>query len=192
MTRVMTRVNLPRPASLHGLHSPGAGFEQPFAMLDACHDRVRRSLGLLSRLRAHVAQQGADEQARQAARDVLRYFDIAAPQHHEDEERHIFPLLLARSPEAGVHALVRQLQQEHQAMNARWAQARGVLQALADGAVSRWSAADEALLEQFASLYDTHLAHEDQRIYPAAQALLDAASLHAMGQEMAQRRGARL
>ena len=38
-----TRVSLP------GMRSPGAGFDQPFEMLDACHDRVRRSLDLLRR-----------------------------------------------------------------------------------------------------------------------------------------------
>jgi hypothetical protein len=71
------------------------GFEQPFAMLEACHERVQRTLALLARLRVHVREQGADENARQAARDVLRYFDMAAPLHHEDEELHVFPLLLA-------------------------------------------------------------------------------------------------
>ncbi|RYY81317.1 MAG: hemerythrin domain-containing protein, partial [Comamonadaceae bacterium] len=53
----------------------GAGFEQPFEMLEACHERVHRMLTLLDRLRRHVAGHGTDEQARQAARDVMRYFD---------------------------------------------------------------------------------------------------------------------
>ncbi len=85
-----TRVSLP------GMRSPGAGFDQPFEMLDACHDRVRRSLDLLRRLRDYLRGHGhgCDDSARQAARDVLRYFDIAAPLHHEDEEMHVFPPLL--------------------------------------------------------------------------------------------------
>ncbi|RYF75253.1 MAG: hemerythrin domain-containing protein, partial [Comamonadaceae bacterium] len=74
-----------------GFNAPGVGFEQPFAMLEACHERVQRTLALLGRLRGHVQAHGADEPARQAARDVLRYFDIAAPLHHEDEELHVFP-----------------------------------------------------------------------------------------------------
>lgn len=60
-------------------------------MLEACHERVQRTLGLLGRLREHVRKQGVDNDARQAARDVLRYFDIAAPLHHQDEELHVFP-----------------------------------------------------------------------------------------------------
>ncbi|RZJ07918.1 MAG: hemerythrin domain-containing protein, partial [Rubrivivax sp.] len=35
------------------LHAgPAVGFDQPFEMLAACHDRVRRSLDLLERLHA--------------------------------------------------------------------------------------------------------------------------------------------
>ena len=62
---------------LPGFSAPGVGFEQPFAMLQACHERVLRTLALLARLRTHVLQHGVDDDARQAARDVQRYFDIA-------------------------------------------------------------------------------------------------------------------
>ncbi|RZL28150.1 MAG: hypothetical protein EOP35_26390, partial [Rubrivivax sp.] len=47
------------------LHAgPSAGFDQPFEMLAACHERVRRSVRLLQRLHAHVRQHGLDVQAR--------------------------------------------------------------------------------------------------------------------------------
>ena len=92
-------------------------------MLEACHERVERTLTLLSRLRSYLREQAVDDAARQAARDVLRYFDIAAPLHHEDEELHVFPLLLARGAPSVV-ALVRQLQQDHVHMAADWAAAR--------------------------------------------------------------------
>lgn len=180
-----SRVGLP------GLHSPGAGFDEPFAMLDACHDRVRRSLALLARLRAYLREQGCDASARQAARDVLRYFDIAAPLHHEDEERHIFPLLLAGSPDPEVTTLVRQLQQDHLDMAERWAAARGALQALAEGTAERLDGAAEEALDRFAASYADHLRHEDEAVYPAAQALVDREAERAMGREMAARRGAR-
>ena len=108
-----TRVALP------GMHTPGAGFDEPFAMLDACHDRVRRSLDLLERLRAYLQDKGCDDSARQAARDVLRYFDIAAPLHHEDEELHVFPPLLAQGGDERLAALVRQLQRDHVRMAER-------------------------------------------------------------------------
>lgn len=172
-----------------GFSTPGVGFEQPFAMLEACHERVQRTLALLERLRVHVREQGADDNARQAARDVLRYFDIAAPLHHDDEELHVFPLLLARAtPE--VTGAVRQLQRDHVAMAASWAAARVPLQALADGAASAFSEADEAALARFAAHYADHIATEEGLVYPAALALLPPDAMGAMGDEMAARRGA--
>ena len=181
-----TRVSLP------GMRSPGAGFDQPFEMLDACHDRVRRSLDLLRRLRDYLRGHGhgCDDSARQAARDVLRYFDIAAPLHHEDEELHVFPALLAGSADAGLIALVRRLQADHLLMAQRWSLARGALQALAQGESQQFSNADEAALQAFVASYADHLRHEDESIYPAAQALLNASQTQAMGQDMAHRRGA--
>ncbi|GAB2744957.1 hemerythrin domain-containing protein [Melaminivora jejuensis] len=175
--------------SLPGLRSPGGGFDEPFAMLDACHERVRRSLDLLARLRAYLHDKGCDDSARQAARDVLRYFDIAAPLHHQDEELHVFPPLLAQG-DAQVVQWVRQLQRDHVDMARHWAAARGALQALADGEITQWTAQQEALLERFGAGYDEHLRREDCDIYPAARAVLDRQAEQAMGAEMAQRRGA--
>ncbi|MBV7542332.1 hemerythrin domain-containing protein [Acidovorax sp. sic0104] len=156
-------------------------------MLEACHERVQRTLALLGRLRDHVRDHGADEPARQAARDVLRYFDIAAPLHHEDEERHVFPPLLARGA-ADVVALVQRLLQDHHHMVADWAAARQPLQALADGRCDALSAADAAVLDRFAERYARHIKDEEHVAYPAASHLLPDATLQAMGQEMAGRR----
>ena len=176
-------------ASLPGLHSPGVGFEQPFEMLQACHERVQRMLSLLQRLQDYLHDQPCDDMARQAARDVLRYFDIAAPLHHQDEELHVFPLLLAQAtPE--VRALVTRLQQDHVAMTSDWAAARAGLQALLDENATGFTPQDEAALDRFAMRYDAHIAAEEGVAYPAAAALLPPAALAAMGREMAARRGA--
>ena len=197
MTRAMTPASVPAPAPasaaaprhLPGFSAPAVGFEQPFAMLEACHERVQRTLGLLGRLREHVRQQGVDHDARQAARDVLRYFDIAAPLHHQDEELHVFPLLLAQAtPE--VQALVTRLQQDHVAMTADWAAARAGLQALLHENATGFTPQDEAALDRFAMRYDAHIAAEEGMAYPAAAALLPPAALEVMGREMAARRGA--
>ena len=175
--------------TLPGFNAPAVGFDEPFAMLEACHERVQRTLTLLQRLRAHVGEHGADTQARQAARDVLRYFDIAAPLHHEDEEIHVFPLLLAQAA-PGVQALVQRLQQDHLHMTADWAAARAPLSALAEGQQAGFTGGDDAALDRFAARYASHIEAEESVAYPAAQALLATAALAAMGQEMAARRGA--
>ncbi len=180
----------PAPARhLPGFSAPAAGFEEPFAMLEACHERLQRTLALLGRLREHVRQQGADDDARQAARDVLRYFDIAAPLHHADEELHVFPLLLAdAAPE--MRAMVKQLQLDHVEMESDWAASRVPLQGLAEGAIQSFSASAEALFDRFAARYASHIRDEEHQAYPAALQGLEPSALGRMGQEMARRRGA--
>ena len=170
--------------------APQAGFEAPFELLQACHERVQRTLALMARLQQHLRDVGCDDNARQAARDVLRYFDVAAPLHHQDEELHVFPPLLLEA-DAGLHALVHRLMQDHRDMEAAWHEARGVLQAVADRGLSLLSAAQTQALDQFTALYSQHIVHEEGLVYPAAQAVLPATALHAMAQDMMQRRGVR-
>jgi hemerythrin-like domain-containing protein len=176
---------------LPGFTSPAVGFDQPFEMLEACHERVQRSVDLLTRLAEHLHTVGNDAHARQAAADVLRYFDVAAPHHHEDEERHVFPPLLALPADtahAAVHAAVRQLQQDHALMHHLWQSLRGALERIANGQEADFSHRDLNVLHRFTGLYGSHIALEEAVIYPAAKALMDPAGLAAMGGEMAGRR----
>lgn len=168
------------------LVSPGAGFEAPFEMLAACHERVERSLGLLERLGEHLQRHGADAQAQGAARDVLRYFDLAAPHHHEDEERHVLPVLRA----AGQGALADRIAAEHRSMAAAWVLVREDLAAVVQGHASAViGEAPRARWREFTTLYRAHAALEDASAFPVAAAALDAAAQRAMGDEMARRRG---
>jgi hemerythrin-like domain-containing protein len=179
-------------ALLPGLHAPAAGFGEPFALLDACHERVRRSLALLQRLDAHLRQHGADTAARDAAQDVLRYFSQAAPAHHEDEERHVLPLLQA-SGDAVLQALAQRLLDDHAGIRRAWSALEPQLRALAagtpvDAGAMRAAAAD------FVRAHDGHLEREDGLAFPAAARLAGAQPgpaqhLAAMGREMAARRG---
>jgi hemerythrin-like domain-containing protein len=154
------------------------------AMLTACHERVLRMLRLLQRLCEHLPSHGADADARQAARDVLRYFDDAAPRHHEDEERHIVPALRA----LGEDGLASRLLDEHRQMGAAWASLRLPLSELADsGTVPPPTFAGQRA--GFDRLYRDHVALEDGRVFPHAAAALDAAALRAMSRDMAERRG---
>ena len=178
------------PIQLSEPSARGATFEQPFEMMQACHQRLHRMLALMDKLRAHLPAHGADEQARQAARDIMKYFDQAAPQHHHDEELHVFPPLLARG-EAHLAEVVRKLQQDHLQMESGWMRARAVLDAIAQGQVQALSPAQAADLDGFAALYQSHIEAEEGVAYPAAQAMLDEATVRAMGQEMARRRQSR-
>ncbi|WP_157268906.1 hemerythrin domain-containing protein [Azohydromonas aeria] len=180
-------------SSFPGLHSPAAGFDAPFEVLAACHDRVRRSLDLLQRLAAHVAAHGTDAQARDAARDVARYFNVAAPAHHEDEERHVVPVLSA-SGDARLREAAQRMLADHGRIRATWAALEPLLQALQRGEVPPGL---DAAADAFVRAHDGHLELEDGLAFPGAQALQDAAQdgaarRDAMGRDMAARRGVKL
>lgn len=168
--------------------APGPSFEQPFEMLLACHDRVERMLTLLGKLREHMLEFGADEKARQAARDVMRYFDKAAPQHHRDEELHVFPTLIGLQ-DLEVIQLVARLQIEHQEMASRWTIARSLLEEVESGMRTRFNEADDAIFGAFATLYKDHMRAEETLAFPKAGAAMEPERLKAMSADMMSRRG---
>lgn len=185
-----TRVSI-QHITLPGHRAPAAGFDAPFDMLGACHERVARTLALLERLRSHLAAKGCDVAANDAARDVMRYFDVAAPRHHEDEELHVFPPLLA-DPHSGLHQVVQRLQQEHVAMELAWRTARQALARVRDAVHPTegfaLTQAEQQALDLFAGLYARHMDDEDTLVYPATQQRLSADQLQAMGDDMMVRR----
>jgi hemerythrin-like domain-containing protein len=161
---------------------PGQSYVHPFELLTACHQRIERSLALLALLCEHLASQGADTMARDAARDVLRYFDIAAPLHHQDEERHVFPAL---AQDAHLAPLCDSLRGQHREMEAQWQVLRSLLQTLDPKTLPALQAAAEA----FTRLQLAHLQTENTLVLPSARSRLDTQAQAAMGQEMAARRG---
>ena len=180
-------------SAVPGLDTPDAELESPFEMLQACHERVDRMLTLLAKLQRHLAHTGCDDAARRAAGDLLRYFDVAAPLHHQDEELHAFPALMAL-PNPALHTLVQGLLQDHRAMEAAWPEARQVLCKLSDdpstpARPAPLPASDCAQLVAFAGLYQAHMQAEDEQAYPAAQQALSAQAQQAMSADMMQRRG---
>jgi hemerythrin-like domain-containing protein len=124
---------------------------------------------------------------------VMRYFDLAAPLHHQDEELHVFPPLLAAG-DAAVCAVVRRLQQDHITMEANWQRARVVLQRVAEPVAGDWtplSAPELADLRAFSEPYARHIEDEERLVYPAAKAALGEPALKTMSADMTARRSAK-
>jgi hemerythrin-like domain-containing protein len=176
--------------TLPHVRAPDAGFEQPFALLDACHERMRRSLDLLHRLVEHLQTVGHDADARSAAHDVWRYFELAAPAHHADEELHVLPRL-QRSGDLWLADLARRLQADHDAMRDVWAQLGPLLREVHES-VSALSASSLDALHahtgQFVAIHERHLRLEDNFALPAVRERMRPEELTAMGREMQQRR----
>jgi hemerythrin-like domain-containing protein len=159
--------------------------DDPIELLIACHDKVRRFTRLAERLRDHVALNGADTQAREAAQAVLRYFDIAAPLHHDDEDLDLFPALREHGTPALRQALS-DLSAEHESLGQLWHVVRAWLQEIERG--HPHPAPDE--LAQFAQRYVAHAAREEAEVYPHANQL-SPAQTRRISQSMVARRTAR-
>ena len=169
------------------ISTPGPDFDHPLEMLAACHERIEERLDVLHRLLGHLPAHGCDDQARQAAANVMRYFDTAGEFHHEDEETNLFPALTSKLPnDERVSELITRLRWEHEIMRVLWRSLRAELKPIADG-----TSADlvPELAEKFSARYRQHIALEEAELLPVAQRVLSTEELAALGAEMAQRRG---
>ena len=166
-----------------------AEFEAPLEMLAACHGRIRNQCATLSRLKSHVAAQGIDESARNAARRVIRYFDSAARDHHEDEEQDLFPALLesmAGSDPVCIRELIDSLTDDHRELARRWDIVRTWMVAVEAGDAPPPDAEE---IDSFVDLYERHATREEQELFPMAARLLGTKELEQIGRSMRLRRG---
>jgi len=175
--------------TIPGHSAPAVGFEAPLEMLSACHGRIEDQCATLRRLQAHLPGHGSDEQARVAAAGLLRYFDVSARQHHDDEERDLFPALLesvAGSDPVCLRELTGQLAAEHRELEARWRRLRAVLERVVEGAPATLAVAE---IDAFAGLYARHIEREEHELLPMAARLLGEDELERIGRAMRERRG---
>jgi hemerythrin-like domain-containing protein len=164
------------------------GFAEPLEKLETCHTRIETHLAMLERLADHVAQQGCDAQARDAARFVMRFFDTTGEQHHRDEDGDLFPRLRERAAELvrpEIAAVIDELEREHATMHLQWSRLRARLEALARGADAALRPED---VTAFAWLYRRHMEKEAAAVLPFAKEALDTSERAALGARMAARR----
>lgn len=165
-------VRSPRPAREKAPAVP------PFDMLDRTHAQVLQVLKQFDQLLEHLSDNGPDEEARASAREIGAFFRGNARQHHADEERHVFPALLA-SGNAELVQHVKRLQQDHGWLEEDWLELEPQIDAIALG--YNWYDLPmlRAALPIFVALYEEHIGLEESMIYPEAkrrQAALAAAA----------------
>lgn len=164
-------------------------FGQPIAVLKHCHDRIRKQLATLGNLLAHMPAHGADEQARQAAQAVLKYFNNAAHLHHEDEEHNLLPMLdaTAQGEDAELlRELAPRIVAQHAQMDADWLIIKSQLDKIATGTNTALSA---GTVEKFVADYTAHMETEEQNIAPMAKRLFSPGQMKELGDAMQLRRG---
>jgi pyridoxamine 5'-phosphate oxidase len=171
------------------LPDPAPDFDQPVAVLKHCHGRIRKQLATLEKLLAHLPAHGADEQARQAAQAVMKYFEKAAHLHHDDEEQDLIPMLraVARGEDAAtLQALAPVILQDHKDMDAMWQDLHEQLAMIADGSASQLSG---STVQRFVQRYTGHMEREESTMAPMALRLFSPEQMARLGQAMRQRRG---
>lgn len=149
---------------------PPSADDSPIATFSNCHAGI---VGQLQALDALPAVLDAARQARRIAEDTRRFFREVVLSHHADEERALFPAVLA-SAAAGderdqVRALVERLTAEHRGVEAAFARLEP---ALADIAKGRDAALDAAAVAALVDRYRAHAQFEEAAILPLSQAIL--------------------
>jgi hemerythrin-like domain-containing protein len=169
--------------------SPIADFDQPIEMLDRCHQRIRRTCDLLVRIASHIRARGCDDDARDAALLVVRFFDTAGANHHRDEEDDLFPALIHYVPSEELNAvrcLVFKLRAQHAELDTMWAGLRPQVMSIAVRGETELSV---EIARSFAAATEKHIATEEAELLPLARRVLGESLLVRLGTSMARRRG---
>jgi hemerythrin-like domain-containing protein len=167
----------------------GPDFSKPLEALKACHARIRLECDRMSQLVEHMKANGCDEQARQTAAKLMRYFDTAARFHHEDEEEDLLPRMMAAATigrGSRLTRLVAEVANEHREMDRLWTELRAALQEISAG--ERFPL-DPLNVDRFSKLYASHIVSEEANVLPLAEMLLSRSDLDEIGSSMRQRRG---
>lgn len=144
-----------------------------FDALDRTHAEVVQALRELERLIDRLEAVDIDDEVRASSAALCAFFDGTSRAHHEDEERVVFPPLLAGGDAALVQH-VQRLQQDHGWLEEDWRELRPHLRAVAEGL--HWLDTDlmREMAAVFSALYIEHIALEESLIYPASRQCLQA------------------
>jgi hemerythrin-like domain-containing protein len=168
---------------------PSAGAHDGFEVLDACHRQTVVALDRLESLVERLQGGDVDPEARALAAEVMEHFSTVARQHHQDEERHVFPKL-ASSADAEIVQAVLRLQQDHYWLEEDWLEISPHIDSVACGQASFDADVLREATAVFVALSRDHIALEESLLYPQARAVIGSGERREMGREMAARRRA--
>lgn len=140
-----------------------------FEAMDECHRQIQANLVALEALARQIAADGPDATVQAQAAGIEAFFSGTSRQHHADEEKMVFPPLLA-SADAELVAAVRSLQQDHGWIEENWIALAPQLRAIAQG--HHWVDLSEFqhAAQVFHDLCAGHIALEESLVYPESKA----------------------
>ena len=147
-----------------------ASAEEPIQDFSHCHDGILNKLDMLAELPALLEPAA---RARAIAGQAVEFFRAAIFEHHLDEERELFPAVLASATKGDEEDLVRlmaqRLTREHRELEAAWKRLESGLKKVAKGQASDVNAAE---IEQLVKHYRAHATFEEQEFLPLSQLIL--------------------
>ena len=148
---------------------PAVAETTPFEALDECHRQIMAHLEDLTELARHIEANGVDAAAQQQAGVIEAFYSSTSREHHAQEEKTVFPALLAMGDPA-LTAVVHTLQQDHGWIEENWIELAPQLSAIASG--NNWPDPAEFLhgVQVFVELYTDHIALEETVVYPESRA----------------------
>lgn len=167
-----------------------ATFEQPLDLLMSCHEKIIHFSSALYKIVSALKKEGWTDNYAVSVDQVRHYFNIAGPEHHLDEEKHLFPAIIALDPEfkkarsMEIVSMINTMIKEHVESDALWETLDKLLAERSEDFLTL-----EKLSRQFETDMHEHARIENEQIFPYAKAHINNSDFKAMGLAIARRRG---
>lgn len=150
--------------------------DTPISNFTNCHSGIVKRLNALDELPALLAPAA---RARQIAEQSLEFFREAIFEHHLEEERELFPAVLASAQPGEEHervkAMAKRLTEEHRMVEALWKRLEKGLKQVAKGQSTELDV-DE--VQRLVTEYTAHATYEEAEFLPLAEQILGRNSNH--------------
>ncbi len=162
--------------------------DPPLDEFSNCHRGILNQLDSLGGLPALLAPAA---EARRIAAEALQFFGSVVYQHHAEEERDLFPAVLASARTGVEHdqvqGMVDRLLREHREVEAAWERLEPQLEAVANG---QHCSVDVQALQLLAVHYKDHADYEEALFLPLSKIILSRNGDHmaALGMSLHMRR----
>ncbi len=144
--------------------------DEPIADFSQCHAGIFRKLDQLGELPALLEPAA---RAREVAEKSLEFFREAIFEHHLDEERELFPAVLASCKDdaerARVQSMNKRLTDEHRELEKIWKSLESGLKKVVKG---QFGDVDLSQVMRLVNQYRAHAQFEEQEYLPLAQQVL--------------------
>lgn len=148
----------------------------PLTNFNNCHIGILKRLTALDELPALLEPAA---RARQIAEQSLEFFREAIFEHHLEEERDLFPAVIASArpgeEQERVKAMAQRLTDEHRAVEKLWKSLEKGLKQVAKGQSTELDVTD---LQHLVNQYQAHAAFEEQEFLPLSEQILGRNSNH--------------